>query len=71
MVAGELINFKKRELEYRVLQEIEQYQLSPYTIEPKEPLYSYLIELPFLEEDSLYNLSLRREPRNATISDLV
>jgi len=68
---GELINFKKRELECRVLQEIELYQHTTYPIEPKEPLFSYLLELPFLEEDCLYNLSLKREPRNATISDLV
>lgn len=65
------INFRKRELVSRVLLEIEAFQERFYGIEPLEPLRSYLIELPFMDEDSLYKLSLQREPRNCTIKDIL
>lgn len=66
-----LINFKKRELVYNVLQEIQIHQAQQYPIEPKEPIASYLRYLPHLGESSLYDISLQREPRNATIKDLI
>ena len=56
---------------YKVLQEVLLYQTVAYQIEPKEPLLSYLTQIPFLEESDLYLLSTQREPRNCTIKDLV
>lgn len=66
-----LINFKKREFVYNVIQEVQVYQNSSYSFEPKEPLCGYLKCLPHLDADVLYELSLQREPRNATIKDLL
>jgi len=66
-----LINFRKRELLYKVLQEIQVYQTSRYNIEPKEPLLTYLRYLPNLDDEILYSLSLLREPRGASMKDLV
>jgi len=60
-----LIHFKKRELQFRVINEVQQFQRWPYSnIKPtNSPL---LEELPRNEEDQLYGLSLLREPRNAS-----
>ena len=65
------INFRKRELVSRVFQEIEIFQQSPYPLKPQEPLRTYLAELPYLDVESLYALSLQREPRNATFQDVL
>jgi len=66
-----LINFKKREMVYKVLQEIQVYQSQSYAIQPMEPFASYLRCLPFLDEEILYDISLQREPRGASIKDLI
>lgn len=68
---GELINFNKRQMVYKVLQEIILFQSIGYTIEPKEPIYSYLTQLPYLPEKDLYDLSSLREPRGASFKDLL
>ena len=61
------INFEKRSLLYRVMKEIISYQTDPYPFLPVEPLNSYLISLPaVLDEKTLYDLSLEREPRSAS-----
>jgi hypothetical protein len=68
----ELINFKKRELLSKVFQEVHVYQSQAYSIEPKEPLLSFLRFLPHcVDENVLYAMSLQREPRGCTIKDLV
>lgn len=36
----------------------------------KEPYYSFLKDLPMLQEKELYELSLQREPRNSLAKDL-
>jgi len=66
-----LINFKKREMVYKVLQEVQVYQSQSYPLQPKEPFASYLRCLPFLDEETLYDISLQREPRGASIKDLI
>jgi len=63
-----LINFGKRELVYRVIEEVVQYQLTPYQIERSEPIYTFLRELPNLDEKDLFDLSLVREPRRPQAS---
>jgi len=69
--SANFINFRKRELVSRILQEIQDFKLLSYNFETIEPLRTYLIELPFMDEDSLYKLSLQREPRNSTIKDIL
>jgi hypothetical protein len=46
-----------------IIKEIRLNQGQPYRITPTEPLYSYLVSMPFLDEKELYTLSLLREPR--------
>lgn len=65
-----LINYRKRELVYTVIREIQQYQQMAYTFEYIDNIASFLTELPNNEEDVLYDLSLQREPRNASLEDL-
>jgi len=67
----QLINFRKYNYIYNVLAEIQVYQSQSYPIEPKEPLATYLRYLPHLSDDVLYKMSLQREPRGATIKDLI
>jgi len=59
----QLINFGKRRLVYRIIEEVKQYQVTAYTFPPTEPLHTYLSELPVLNEGQLFDLSLWREPR--------
>ncbi len=61
----EIINFDKRQMVLKVLQEILLNQQTPYRIPALEPLKTMLTELPFESEKDLYNLSLLHEPRNA------
>lgn len=63
--ADGLINFAKRRLLYRVLREIEQMQVPNSFDFPLNPaVVAYLAELPRLDDDELFRLSLLREPRN-------
>jgi len=61
-----LINFAKRRLMHGTIEEVQQYQVTPYNISKMEPAYTYLVELPILSEKDLYELSLAREPRKQT-----
>ena len=65
-----LVNYRKRELVYSVIREIQQYQQASYTFELVN-IAHFLTELPSNDENSLYDLSLLREPRNATIDQIV
>jgi son of sevenless-like protein len=64
-----LINMKKRELQSKVINEIQVYQNWKYSL--KEKSTPLLEELPRNEEDQLYGLSLLREPRDANKDQLV
>jgi hypothetical protein len=58
------INFRKRELGYKSIREVTQYQISPYKFPAEDPLYTWLQELPYLGSDeSLFDLSLAVEAR--------
>jgi hypothetical protein len=39
-----------------------------YTFEKREPLYTFLAELPVLSEADLFTLSLAREPREKPVT---
>ncbi|KAH3746011.1 Ras guanine nucleotide exchange factor [Pelomyxa schiedti] len=58
-----LINFKKREMVYTVIDEIRLYQQLPCTIVPQDPLHTLLQEIPHCDENQLYAVSLQLEPR--------
>lgn len=68
---NKLINFAKQELIYSVFDEIKQYQQTQYSIEYVEQLGAFLQQLPSNDEESLYKLSLLREPRAATIDQIL
>lgn len=45
------------------IRQIQQYQLTPYNLEVVEPVFTFLCELPCLEEKELYNLSTALEKK--------
>jgi son of sevenless len=68
-IVDSLINFKKREMIFNVIAEIQQYQQTPYKIDPADNYLSFLVEIPIVEDtkamdNDLWELSLQREPRN-------
>jgi len=66
-----MINFQKQQLVSKILTEIEHRQQSKYSLKPSQPLLSYLSDLPHLETNDLYTLSMIREPRGADIKSLL
>lgn len=58
-----LINFAKRELICNIIRQVQLNQQPPYMFPVVEPLNTFLRELPYADEKSLYDLSLIREPR--------
>lgn len=65
-----LINYRKREMVFRVIREIQQYQQQAYTYDFVNIAY-FLTELPSNNEEALYELSQIREPKKATLEDLI
>jgi hypothetical protein len=65
------INFKKRELVFKVIQEVQLYQSQPYTYPVVEPIATFLADLPNLGEKELHELSLLLEPRDAELSQIL
>jgi len=66
-----LINFKKRELIYEVVSEIQQYQQKGYTYKTDPTIVSLLTHLAYeADEEKIWELSMAREPRNVEKSDL-
>jgi len=65
------INFKKRRMVHRVLAAVRHYQQGAYDLPQDERAALYTLALPQLTDDDLYQLSLKREPRGAEISDLL
>jgi len=66
-----LINFAKYELISNILLEIQLYQQTAYTFAVIEPIYLFILELPTFQEDELYQLSLKLEPRNTERSQIL
>lgn len=64
------INFPKRELVFNVVSKLSFLQTSKYDFPPVEPLNTFLRQLPRLSEKELYDISLSREPRGATIKQI-
>ncbi|EGG20928.1 Ras guanine nucleotide exchange factor [Cavenderia fasciculata] len=60
---GPVLNFKKRELFYQAWSDISRFQEQGYTFQTEEPLNTFLLHLPVLDEKDLYDLSILVEPR--------
>ncbi len=69
MIEG-LINFRKREMIYKVIDDILQFQSLAYNIQVEPTIFSLLRDPFFREESELWNVSLEREPKDAVKSDL-
>merc|ERR1712137_1211 len=65
-----MINFTKRRLVYSVISKIQQYQQTHYNLQPVDQIIQQLLHVSILDETSLYNLSLKREPRKAERSEI-
>jgi hypothetical protein len=64
-----LINYRKRELVFLVIREIQQYQQKRYSYELVDSIAYFLTELPYNNTSELYDLSLVQEPRSVTSID--
>jgi len=64
-----LINYRKREMVYGVIRDIQQYQQQAYAFPMVDGIAHYLTELPSNDEETLYALSLLREPRKTQSAD--
>lgn len=58
-----LINFDKQVLVYESLREIIMYQNRKHSFEKSDSLYYLLASIPFFDGDTLYELSVAKEPR--------
>jgi len=65
-----LINFAKRKMVYNVISLVQQYQQRAYNLQPVHQITQFLNKLPAMDEQELYHLSLKREPRKALRSDI-
>lgn len=59
----DVINMEKRDLLANCIRSVRSYQTSDYKITLRDPPHTFLHELPCLDEQLLYALSLEREPR--------
>jgi len=70
MIDGKLINFTKRGMVFKILDQIITFQQVAYNLEAIPELQKYLSHLPQLTDADLYRFSMELEPRNATIKDI-
>jgi hypothetical protein len=71
----DLINWTKRRFVHNVISEIQTYQYKPYNIQIVHQIDRLLAKTldnhVYMDDDPLYKLSLKREPRNAKKEELV
>ena len=60
-----MIHFTKHRQTAAVIMEISQYQDQPYCLALDEDIRRFLLDAPALDDDALYALSLKLEPRGA------
>eukprot|EP01132_Coremiostelium_polycephalum_P002360 gene2360-2911_t len=65
------INMKQSKNVYSVMKIIQNFQKNPYNFEEFPKVKESLLNLSVLEEDTLFHLSLLREPRGCKRSDLI
>eukprot|EP01125_Pyxidicula_operculata_P005788 TRINITY_DN2020_c0_g1_i2.p1 TRINITY_DN2020_c0_g1~~TRINITY_DN2020_c0_g1_i2.p1 ORF type:complete len:764 (-),score=149.88 TRINITY_DN2020_c0_g1_i2:55-2346(-) len=66
----QLINMQKQYLVNRTIQQILQTQKKRYDYTPSDPIYTFLHQMPILQEKELFALSLEREPRDSLPKDI-
>jgi hypothetical protein len=66
-----LINFTKRRLVFRVISDVSRYQQNAYNLHPVPQIIALLSNLDTKKDDELYELSLKREPREAERKDIL
>ena len=59
-----LVNWDKVRLEAGIIREVNLYQLSPYRFQPVPLLQELILSLNQLDDEALYALSLKWEPRS-------
>jgi hypothetical protein len=59
-----MINWKKRDLLIETIIKIQQYQQTGFPFEIVEPIYTFLWELPFLDDATMYDISIALEERS-------
>jgi hypothetical protein len=59
----DLVNWKKVILIYRVLETVKKFQIAPFQLAVEQPAFTLLYQLPSLEDECAYQLSLQREPK--------
>jgi len=65
-----LIHFSKRQLLYKVVSEIQQYQNKRPSVPEDQTICQLFTELPLYTEKELYSMSLDREPRGSSRKDI-
>jgi hypothetical protein len=67
----EVINMAKRQLVFKIVQQIQLRQQIAYNFPPVEPIHSFMVNLSYLDENELYEFSMLREPRDADAADIL
>eukprot|EP01095_Lingulamoeba_sp_RSL-Kostka_P015181 TRINITY_DN689_c1_g2_i1.p1 TRINITY_DN689_c1_g2~~TRINITY_DN689_c1_g2_i1.p1 ORF type:complete len:611 (+),score=170.69 TRINITY_DN689_c1_g2_i1:46-1833(+) len=67
---NDLINFKKRQLEYDVIVQVLKYQSATYNLKMVPRFLNIIKRMKSLDEKSMYQLSLQIEPRNSKKKDV-
>jgi len=60
---SKLINFKKCRFIAKSITEITSYQQMPYNLWPVQSIRQFLMNLPFIDDNKAFTLSLQCEPR--------
>jgi len=60
---NDLINFKKRDLIFETVLTLQTYKLNPYKLDIVEPIYTFLQELPALDDKEMFQVSTFLEPK--------
>lgn len=68
---GHLINFSKRTLIFNIISLLQQYQQTAFNLQPVHQILNYLQKLHGSDDQELYHLSLKWEPRGAVRTDIV
>ena len=69
MIDG-LIHFSKRALVYKLLAQIQTFQVSGYNFQRVDAIQDFIGHLPIIGEKEMYSKSLECEPRNAEAKDI-
>jgi len=65
-----LINWEKRQMLYRTISDIHMQQKQTFLFPSVEPIFTFLTELPRLDDKELYELSIIREPKGSEQQDI-